>query len=1402
MAKNQQLAALLTGLNDNPHLANNPGYKAALDAILRTDHTDANALRAALFAHKNVWIAISNGALVNGDFPANDVGNVNFDATDNTAGQRFIDLYQLAAQKRAELALMEANEAALNAIITANNQQAVRQQLAAAPLNALVGDTTQWHGGFQPNNPNHITDNAADAIKAAAKRALLIQKIKAAPGTVQTLAQLENLLAARNHDGNFRTAAQHLGIADANVRNALTGNLLANGPFEKVALRKAFELRVQHHFRADFNPIANAFNALDHQTGTFNPFPQGVFNGVYHDKFNQQDEDANWAKGVLGARYLKEALAVHDDANDLIRIAAAAANPPVGTLQGAITPLLDANGRYVTHAVTEANAKELRQIAALQALKLNIAACGDVKALKALADVRDIGSLRSVLDKYPALGFSGPGNLNAREALVEPALLRSILGAAHVRAHLPSASTEHLKRLVAQANFATQYKQYLMSATEPPLVGQALDDYFNNPANVTKSREEALISLLRANVKKLSNGELNAIGIAQRQVNELQDALKINQLMGVGNAEADDLIHGHANPAFINGLRGLAKAESLARAAKEADMGNQVHFNVVISYINTLSHDGNPGNIQTWLQSLSPSDQNNFRKQLIEIVLDKYPLASPGHAPIAHLNDLIQARDTNDVKIKLANMGITANLDWMDDSLAADLQKKAAARAATGHINAHSAFPAEAHPHLQAFISQLSLDKQKAILAKPEVLGALMKAQSIDEIRRVVGTTNSSAGDLIAENQRLSKLSKLFNPELAKILASIKPPLAVDDAQINALNRTLLTQNNIFDANNNVYRNLVGTLRMTFNPQDKAAFNEAFGLNAQGLNIADDAIRQAMATQHTRNGHLVARHGVISHMLNATAADIKEKAAIEIALRLSKAQPFDQNEIQNFRDFFENAASLNNVITGIPGNNTINNNLGNTGWQQQITPEMFDAYKQVKKQQAWLDRGNYSAPGGTKETEQTEIQALKTKLKSITDIDDDYLQEIKHLGSLTEMQWLSPEFEVAARQAYNELHPKFKTFARDCDIILEEFRRQQKIYEDKLNSLPDTSTLNQPAERQQKRDIEKFRAQLKEELALIKAGINLYEKASLALNGDPSATNELARKGLIQHLEDCKHGTNVIFATSDMRYNDFPVDEKEQHFAQGYQPGPGQQAAPDRTAVSTEAPRTYTVKKLEPGMCREYVLSGTRQEAYGRGQTRTVADTGTFVEEVHAGHLEPKTVKKKTEVNPKATITVSKFPKDPENQIKCAMGMASQIIAHLDHAPTKDRPLVITGSNPEELRHLWTALMVLGKNNPKMKFSQDAIKVASTAFDPDSELGKVFGLKSDALYNTYMAHPAIKQMVGLIKTFTESKEAEKSTTKDVTKKIASMLQQFKTEGKEALDRLKTDLDGSRGPTLG
>lgn len=1402
MPKNQEFAALLTDLNTNTALAANPRYKEALDAILKSNYAaDANAFRTAIFNYRDVWIALSGNAFHANDFnpPNAPTDNSLFNAGNIIDGQRFIDLYQLAAKKRIELALSEANETLLQSIIHPGSTRSVRQQLAIPQNETLFGKVVDWkgNGDWDANNDRHLPRTSTDEIILAAKKALLIQKIKAV-NTDQARQYVENLLLASNqsHRVNFQTAAKDLGIADANVRGTLTPNLITGGSeLEKAALRKAFELRVKHQFATDFNNLGVVYAALDVATAQFNPYGQAVANGIYHQKF-QTDAEANWAKSILGERYLKGMLTVHANSNELLQVANATTD--TATLRGVIQPLFDANNRYVAHAVNDANAKDLRQIAAIQALKLKIAACSDPAALKALADTRDMATLRSVLERYPALGFSGAGNSSAREILAtaDAGLLTSLLGAAYVRSSINSATPEQLIAAVPNANFIANYKQHFGLTSAPELVKQAVDAYFTDPANITKTRQEALAGLLKAKVATLSMAELNAISQAVNQGN-LQAALQINGLMGLGNTAADDLIPA-ANPPYPL-LQGYARAEELVRAHAAVNLSVQANHTNFVNLINTFNQNG-VGGTQVLLRALPPQDQAHFCKQLSELLIKNYPLTDPGHARIAHLNDLMQATDAHDVQAKLDVMlgGTGIDLSWIDESIAANLQRQAAARLISTEVAAYSAFPAEAHPHLLAFITQLSLDKQKAILAKPEVVGSLMKAQSIEEIRRLVGAMNSSASALVAENERLSKIGKIFNPEMAKILAKIQPPLSVSDDQINALNRTLLQARNIFDANNNTYRDLVGRLRVVFNPLDKASFNQAFGLDAQGLNIAHANIRQALEDQHTHNQYLTARHIALSPpvLTHPTDAEIKEKAAIEIALRLNKAQDFAQNGIQNFRDIFENAATLNDVITGITGNHTIHANLGNTGWQQQITSEVFASYKHVKKQRAWSDQGTYAA--GIMATEQGEINILKQRLQKITSIDRYYRQELEHLGNLTQTQWISPEFEVAARQQYNTLYPKLKEFARDCDTILEELRRQKAIYEDKLNALPDTSAM---APGQQKNDIDNFRKQLKASLKSINNGITYYEKASLTLNGNPSSEDTLARKGLIQHLEDCKQGTNVVFTTSGITYNDFPASEKNQHFASDYVPGAGKQAGTRNTSVSTQPSKTYIVDKLQPGMCREYVMTGKKQ-ATVRGQKTIVDDVGTFIEEVHAGHLDPKTVNKKTEVNPKATITVAQFPESAVNQIKYAMAMASQLLAHLDHAPTKDRPIVLTGSNAKELRHLWTALMVLGKINPKMKFDHNAIIVNSSDFNPANELGKAYGFNKTALYNEYMAHPTIKQMVAALETFTKSKEAEKGSTKEVTKKIANLLQQFKTEGaKQTLDEIESTNQTGRTPGL-
>ncbi|WP_241480451.1 hypothetical protein [Legionella norrlandica] len=76
-----------------------------------------------------------------------------------------------------------------------------------------------------------------------------------------------------------------------------------------------------------------------------------------------------------------------------------------------------------------------------------------------------------------------------------------------------------------------------------------------------------------------------------------------------------------------------------------------------------------------------------------------------------------------------------------------------------------------------------------------------------------------------------------------------------------------------------------------------------------------------------------------------------------------------------------------------------------------------------------------------------------------------------------------------------------------------------------------------------------------------------------------------------------------------------------------------------------------------------------------------------------------------------------------EAKVNFYMAAAADMLAKRDGPPTKAKPIRLRGDNAEELQFLYTALVILGKNNPKMKFDRNAIKVHSAEFNPDNIKG-------------------------------------------------------------------------------
>lgn len=98
-------------------------------------------------------------------------------------------------------------------------------------------------------------------------------------------------------------------------------------------------------------------------------------------------------------------------------------------------------------------------------------------------------------------------------------------------------------------------------------------------------------------------------------------------------------------------------------------------------------------------------------------------------------------------------------------------------------------------------------------------------------------------------------------------------------------------------------------------------------------------------------------------------------------------------------------------------------------------------------------------------------------------------------------------------------------------------------------------------------------------------------------------------------------------------------------------------------------------------------------------------------------------------------INVDKFPtyqagspEDPvlleKAKVDYAMAVATQLLATMDRPPSKDNPLRLRGKDQEQLKYIWTALVILGENTPNMKFGPDAIRVVNDhIFNPKAQLG-------------------------------------------------------------------------------
>ncbi|ARG96768.1 hypothetical protein [Legionella micdadei] len=433
-----------------------------------------------------------------------------------------------------------------------------------------------------------------------------------------------------------------------------------------------------------------------------------------------------------------------------------------------------------------------------------------------------------------------------------------------------------------------------------------------------------------------------------------------------------------------------------------------------------------------------------------------------------------------------------------------------------------------------------------------------------------------------------------------------------------------------------------------------------------------------------------------------------------------------------------------------------------------------------------------------------ELDKAKKHLDAVTQLDDSVRKELSALSKLSPIHWFNPGFQTIAKKHATEMENYYERLARNCNVLVKYLRILRIELNHQLASLP--SDLSEISNLSHKKAIQQRSNYLEKEIKKVQTELDLHEPLQKKFFGDCKATNILLRQGILKTLKQAKSGQfNVKFLTFASNFVDIDRSEKEQFFG-NYSPEKIEKAT-SLTEKSYGASTYKTVPALKEGKARLHTINPHK---------KTV---GCFIEE-QAISYEPGIHGEGglAEQVPEVKFTVNKFPQGPDpddpelvtGRVEFAIAMASEFLSRFDKAPSKGNPIIIEGDDPIEQQYIWTALMILGREVPDMKFDQEAIIFLdpTVQFRPEKELMKTLGFTGfkyefakDSCYATrFMKQPALKDYLLAIKEASTNKfghQEGRKYTKAILEKASCFF--FKPQPKEIVEGIKMEIEGKIAP---
>ncbi|HBD7490674.1 TPA: interaptin [Legionella pneumophila] len=790
--------------------------------------------------------------------------------------------------------------------------------------------------------------------------------------------------------------------------------------------------------------------------------------------------------------------------------------------------------------------------------------------------------------------------------------------------------------------------------------------------------------------------------------------------------------------------------------------------------------------------------KKNMMKSFINNIKDETNLKA-----LDALKALDGAKNLDKFKEVLGKLGITP-ADWVKDNDLKDMKQWARARQFELEINRVSSLGSGAHSKLMSTLTQLPVEKQREILAKPQQLRHLMNAYESHVAEHYLGKNASGIAELLTENKRLEGFRAIHNAEVARVLANFKPEITLNDKQVAAINQALTTANSNPNTYTQVtdYKTLIDAIKTQSGSVNQKDFYNAFNLNDDGSAFTSSTPRKdEMSKQQQHNQHIYAEYNSTSNSGN--------KKLLAVLLSIEKPVTFSKDIVNRFLRPLKDSETPQEYADRLFGENPTNpaNKKFKDDLLRELTPTVFNEIKNDLRRQELLDTNPAHVMAAIKDLN-TEFEAIKKITGPIRTNAD----KLKFINDIDPVHLYNPTFQGTARSKAAQMKDRYEGLSRDCELVVDQLRRQVIALEGHLKSLPKDGQFKAAGlTLEQKEEIRKLRTELQTELDAVRKDLDFYKKIQGKL------------ETIVKEVDVAAKGKMHYYYNSEGIKRHPPVS-RDQIPPLPNVPNPSLRSSTTATTGSNGRIQEFLVgEKIPEGQI--VVVDVSHKTAPKSGAP--VETIGRYTQD---NNVPDQVTSKKGEISkvPGSKFEILQFPTqvpppnppsgDPlvEAKVNFSMAMAADILASLDSPPTKDKPIRLRGSNPEELEYLYTALVILGEKNPKFKFNRDAIEVNSAVFHPDNVKGRLWGFSSNSLYSQVFTNTGLTETQNIIQSkikhmqqmtdekFTPQKEREKvdSKVQEITDKQSKMKKELNPVHKTTERTIEQEGPAPESPSTG